>query len=144
MSETKTENRIPRPPLEEALDVRSYERIVVITDRDNQYEYPEAWLRATSLAEVDMDQEYVFVIDRIDISKRMLASIGARRPRLIAFCPGSDQERAKKIRKALRSLYPFSEVWETSTTFGRTLITPASGPIYDHDQVLDMRTEVSA
>lgn len=111
-----------RPDIALALDVRSYEHVVVISKPDSEYDYPEDWSRPTSLAEAHVDGETVVIVDRVDVAWKSFASLAAGRPRLFAFAVnGVEQE--KKVRRMITALFPWNEVWTVWTSFGKTLIT---------------------
>ena len=129
-----------RPDIELALDVRSYECVVVLVNPEAPQGYPDSWIQVQSkegLAAVVPDS--VVVIDRIDVLPRTLAAIGANRPRLIAMAPrGVEQEKA--MRRMLVAIHPWSEVWTLSSSFGKLLVTKdAVGEAYDRDLVRDER-----
>lgn len=128
-----------RPDLELALDVRSYESIVVLASPDNQTAYPESWVRPTRGDLGPIDDQAVVVIDRVDVQRRTLSLIGEARPRLLALVPqGVEQE--KSMRRLLTSVFPWAEVWTIFTSFGKLLVTKdAHGRAYDRDDVVDMR-----
>ncbi len=129
-----------RPDIELALDVRSNESVVVLFDPDFESQYPDEWIRVRSRHDIDsITPESVVIVDRLEVSRRVLASVAARAPRLIALVPhGVDQE--KSMRRTLSGLYPWSEVWTISTAFGKALVTKdAVGPTYERDDVMDMR-----
>ena len=84
-----------RPDIELALDVRSYERIVVLSDPGSTYPYPEHWKRSQSAHEIQADS--IVVVDRVEVYRKTLAAIGAKSPRLIAFAPANvDQEKSMR------------------------------------------------
>jgi len=132
-----------RPEIETALDVRSYERVVVLSNPDSTYDYPEGWIRPTRGGDEltqNIDAQTVVLVDRIELSRKTLASIGAKSPRILAFAP-LNVEQEKFLRRTLRSVYPWAEVWETSTAIGKVLFTKdATGKGYDRDTMLDMRS----
>ena len=112
-----------RPEIELALDVRSYERIVVLSSPDSPHEYPESWVKPQKAGDLgQIDAETIVVVDRVEIQRPTLAAIGERGPRLIAFAPqGVDQE--KSMRRMLTTLFPWAEVWTLFTAFGKVLVT---------------------
>ncbi len=128
-----------RPDITLALDVRSYERVVVISNPDSVYDYPEEWVRPNGLADAQVDTETVVIVDRIEMSRRGLSTIAAAGPRLMAFATTNvDQE--KSVRRLIKSLYPWAEVWDVSTSFGKLLVSKdIRGIAYDRDVILDMR-----
>lgn len=128
-----------RPDLELALDVRSYEKIVVIAGQDSDYDYPERWSRPSRLSDLTVDGETVVIVDRVEIQRKTLAQIAEGRPRLIAFAILSiDHE--KQVRRMVTALFPWNEVWTIFTSFGKLLVTKdAVGQTYDRDDVIDMR-----
>jgi len=134
-----------RPDIELALDVRSYERIVVLSDTGSTYPYPEHWNRPTKGSDIGrVDGETIVVVDRVEVYRKTLASIGSKGPRLVAFAPANvDQE--KSMRRTLRSVYPWAEVWELHTSFGKLLVTSGvRGEAYDRDFVIDQRPVAAA
>ncbi len=133
-----------RPDIELALDVRSYERIVVVgEDLD---EYPENWSRPRSIAELlsSVDEQSVVLVDRFDIKAKHLGEVCALRPRLLALAP-ADVPQEKSMRRLLSVLYPWAEVWTVSTSFGKLLVTSeALGLPYDRENVRDDRPSAEA
>ncbi len=126
-----------RPDLELALDVRSYEKIVVIAGPDSTYQYPETWVRPRSAADIQVDGESVIVVDRVELQRRTLAQIAAAGPRLVAFAVASvDHE--KQIRRMVTALFPWNEVWTLFTSFGKMLVTKdVKGKAYERDDVAE-------
>lgn len=133
-----------RPDIELALDVRSYERVIVIAGQDSTHQYPESWEKPASVAALTVDEESVVVIDRVEIQRRTLAQIAEGRPRLVAFAVASvDHE--KQVRRMITALFPWNEVWTVFTSFGKLLVTKdAVGKAYDRDTVVDMRDGIAA
>jgi hypothetical protein len=111
-----------RPELALALDVRSYERVVVISKPESLYDYPEGWHRPTAVSEAKVDDESVVIVDRVDVSWKSFATLAAGRPRLFAFAING-VEHEKRVRRMITALYPWNEVWTIWTDFGKTLIT---------------------
>lgn len=149
-----------RPDIELALDVRSYERVIVIAGQDSTYQYPEHWVKPSKLSELDgmtlggnemyyIDPQYplamtVVVVDRVEITRRTLAQLASKHPRLIAFAV-ANVDHEKQVRRMITSLFPWNEVWTVYTSFGKLLVTKdAVGASYDRDSVVDMRESVSA
>ena len=129
-----------RPDIEEALNVRSYEQVVVLSNPESEYEYPEMWVRPKDASGLSaIDDCTVVVVDRVEVSVDTIAKIGEKRARILAFAPnGVEQE--KTMRRALRAAYPWAEVWELYTTSGKVLFTKdAIGKSYDRDTLIDMR-----
>lgn len=128
-----------RPDIELALDVRSHECVVVLVNPEAPQGYPDSWVQVQSKEGLgDIVADSVVVIDRIDVFPRTLASIGAKRPRLIALAPrGVEQE--KTMRRMIAAIYPWSEVWTLSSSFGKLLVTNAGGEAYDRDLIRDER-----
>jgi hypothetical protein len=111
-----------RPDIELALDVRSYEQVVVISKPDVVYDYPERWSRPTGASEAHVDSETVVIVDRVDVSWRTFATLAESGPRMFAFVVnGVEQE--KRVRRMVTALYPWNEVWTVWTSYGKTLIT---------------------
>jgi hypothetical protein len=134
-----------RPDIELALDVRSYERVVVLSDPQSTFTYPEHWhrpMRGTDIGRIDA--ETVVIVDRVEVYRKTVSQVGAGHPRLIAFAP-ANVEQEKSMRRTLRSVYPWAELWEIHTSFGKILVTKdARGPEYDRDSVVDMRAPAAA
>lgn len=128
-----------RPDLELALDVRSDESVVVLTSPDNPTTYPEGWVRPGRGDLSSVSSLSVVVVDRVDIQRRTLSTLGQLGPRLVAMAPqGVDQEKA--MRRLISSAYPWAEVWTVSTSFGKLLVTKdVHGPAYEREDVVDMR-----
>ncbi len=124
-----------RPDLELALDVRSYERVVVITGQDSTYQYPENWIRPESIADLELDAESIVVVDRVELQRKTLAQIGEAAPRMVAFAVASiDHE--KQIRRMITALYPWNRVWTIFTSFGKLLVTDdVKGLPYDRETI---------
>lgn len=134
-----------RPDIELALDVRSYERVVVLINPDSPDCYPDSWTQVKSKEGFDsISNDSIVVIDRIDVFPRMLTTIGAKRPRLIAMVPrGVEQEKA--MRRTLAAVYPWSETWTLSSSFGKLLVSKdAVGGEYDRDSIRDERPVAEA
>lgn len=132
-----------RPDIELALDVRSHERVLVIGG--GSLEYPGSWIRMQSKHCHDLvTEDSVVVIDRTDVSVRVLESIACRGPRLVALVPESiDQE--KSMRRLLSAMYPWAEVWTLSSSFGKLLVSNGvNGRSYDRDLVRDDRPVAEA
>lgn len=136
-----------RPDIHEALDVRSYERVVVATATRNQDVniYPEGWELIDGPQDIEhsVDEHTVVVIDKVGLANRTFVEFFRMKPRLLAVVV-RDIPYEKSIRRTLSSLYPFAEVWTFSTDFGKLLVTSAKGDPYDRDDVLDARPEGSA
>lgn len=116
-----------RPDLEEALDLRSDETLVVLREPP------------TSGDLMNIHEGSVVVFDRIDATKRTLGAIGVLRPRLVALVPnGVEQEKA--MRRQITASYPWAEVWTISSSFGKLLVTKdVQGRPYDRDLIEDQR-----
>ena len=134
-----------RPDIELALDVRSYEHVFVFVNPDAPHGYPDSWTEVGSREEVlSIAPTSVVIIDRIDASHRMLEAIGMQSPRLLALVP-RNVEQEKLMRRVLSSVYPWSELWTLSTSFGKVLVTNgAAGAAYDRDLVRDERSSAEA
>lgn len=111
-----------RPDIALALDVRSYEKVVVISKPDAVYDYPESWERPSALGEAKVDGHSVVIVDRIDLSWKSFATLARGCPRLFAFAV-SGVEQEKRVRRMVTALFPWNEVWTVWTTFGKTLVT---------------------
>lgn len=129
-----------RPDIEQALCIRSDETVVVLAHPDSDYEYPAHWVRPQRLQEIidAVSPQTVVVVDRLELSRKVLAAVGAKRPRLVAVAPlGIEGE--KSVRRMVTALYPWSEVWVFTTNFGKLLVTKdVTGPAYDRDTVVDL------
>lgn len=127
-----------RPDIEIALDVRSYERVIVITGQDSTHQYPDGWIRPDKHTDLELNEESVVVVDRVELQRKTMSQIAEAKPRLVAFAVASiDHE--KQVRRMITSLYPWNEVWTIFTSFGKLLITKdAKGPSYDRDEVVDV------
>lgn len=149
-----------RPDIELALDVRSYEKIVVIASQDSEFEYPETWIKPSKLSDLDDQQiggsetlqpspDYplamsVVIVDRVEVQRKTLSKIAAGGPRLIAFAV-ANVEHEKQARRMVTSLFPWNEVWTLYTSFGKLLVTKdAVGKPYDRNDVIDMRINHSS
>lgn len=132
-----------RPPITLTLDVRSHERIVVFADPKLEYTYPEDWTQCAPGDTVSIDDSTVIIVDRVELMRRELAALLTRGPRILAVAV-ADLEQEKKFRRNLRTLYPWAEVWETFTDFGKVLMTTTFGRTYDREQVIDMRAASAA
>ena len=129
-----------RTPIELALGVRSYERIVCLTDADRDRDaYPEHWDVPRTLRDAGIDQTCVVVVDGVDLSQRSLSLIGAKHPRLIAFTV-EGKEHYMACRRLIKSCYPFADLWDfNEVDMAKLLVTNARGTPYDRDRVVDMR-----
>lgn len=138
-----------RPPITEVLDIRSHETVYVICE-SSDISYPQGWIaveQGSSMPKLDFDAvgqpEAVVIIDRIDVLRRELIELLQHGPRILGAVV-ADVEQEKRFRRNLRTLYPWAEVWETHTDFGKVLMTCAFGRPYDREQVIDARPQVSA
>ena len=129
-----------RTPIELALSVRSYERIICLTDpAADRDEYPEHWHLPRTMRESRIDQASVVIVDKIQLSPRALGLVAARDPRLIAFAI-SDVDAYKAVRRLIKGCYPFADIWEfNDIDMAKLLVTNAKGYPYDRDQIVDMR-----
>ncbi len=130
-----------RSPIEVALDVRSYERVVVMADPESDFKYPERWERPLTLKDVRIDPETVLIIDCIELSHETLVRVLSPGPRIVGYLlPPRDLDFEKLVRRTMRTLYPFSEPWTAeSTDMGKCLMYQVSGPAYDRDDIIDQR-----
>jgi hypothetical protein len=143
-----------------ALDVRSYEKVIVLADPESTFQYPEEWVRPAKLSELDdqslggselfkIDPKYplamtVVVVDRVEIQRKTLAQLAEKYPRLIAFAV-ANVEHEKQVRRMVTALFPWNEVWTVYTSFGKLLVTKdAVGVEYDRNTVVDMRPGATA
>lgn len=135
-----------KPEPEVVLDVRSWERVVVISNRDSSAVYPDGWVRPPGLEELllNLDPDSVVFVDGVDVSRRAFSFIGERAPRIMGIMP-LNEEHARAIRRTVTSLYPWAEFWSAMSSRGRMLIVKgAIGRSYDRDLIVDMRTGVVA
>lgn len=134
-----------RPDIELTLDVRSHENVVVFMNPDATHEYPENWLQALSFDDIALiSEDTVVIVDRIDLYPKMISAIGSKRPRLFALVPKS-VEQEKTMRRMLSAVYPWSEVWTLSSSFGKLLVTKdAVGEAYDRELIRDERPYAEA
>ena len=133
-----------RPDLELALDVRSYERVVVIAGPESEYQYPESWIRPSRITDLEVNEESVVVVDRVEIQRKTLAQIAEGRPRLVAFAI-QNVDHEKQVRRMITALFPWNEVWTMFTSFGKLLVTKdATGAAYDRSMVPEIYPEAVA
>lgn len=133
-----------RPDIELALDVRSYEKIVILTGQDSSYQYPDEWVRPAKLSDLEVNDECVVLVDRVELQRKTMSQIAEGRPRLVAFAV-ANVDHEKQVRRMITSLYPWNEVWTVFTSFGKLLITKdAKGKPYERDDVTDWQTDVTA
>jgi hypothetical protein len=143
-----------------ALDVRSYEKVVVIAAQDSTFQYPEHWVKPARLSDLDglviggnemykVNPDYplamsVVVVDRVEIQRKTLSQLAERYPRMIAFAISSvDHE--KQVRRMVTALFPWNEIWTVYSSFGKLLVTKdAVGKAYDRGKLVDMRPEAVA
>lgn len=143
-----------------ALDVRSYEKVIVIAGAESEYQYPEGWIRPAKLSDLDgqtlggnelykVDPNFplamtVVVVDRVEIQRKTLSQLAEKYPRLIAFAV-ANVEHEKQVRRMVTSLFPWNEVWTVYTSFGKLLVTKdAVGVAYDRSTLVDMRERSAA
>lgn len=131
------------PSIEHALDIRSYEQVTVIADPESTYSYPEHWKRPASINEVSLNGESAVIVDRMDLSRSSFVNILLLRPRIFAVVV-DDLDHEKSVRRTLKALYPWSQLWETFTDFGKTLYMTGGGDPYDRELIVDQRTEAQA
>ncbi len=128
-----------RPDIELALDIRSHEHIVVLSNPDSVYDYPEKWDRPINITALNVHEDTVVLVDRIELSQRTLEIIALGNPRLVAFAMISiDHE--KQVRRMITATYPHAEVWTISTSFGKILVSKdIKGLAYTRSNVVDLR-----
>lgn len=131
-----------RPQIELAMDVRSYERVVLLKDPTSEYEYPEHWVQARGLNDMYIDAETVVVFDRTDVTQKQLVACALGEARMVAICP-MDVPHEKQVRRMLSILYPWTHVHDASTSFGKVLMCSPKGQPYDRDRITDDRPQVS-
>lgn len=132
-----------RPRVELAMDVRSDERVVLFTDPSSTYDYPEHWFQPQSMHDADLDPYVVVIFDRMEVSKKHIVSCAINEVRMIGICP-IDVDHEKQIRRMLTSLYPWTQVYEASTAFGKVLMLSPKGRPYDRNRITDDRPKASA
>lgn len=137
-----------KTPIEVALDVRSYERVVVITDviEDRPTWYRAEWLYPHDLSEAlsVITPESVVIVDGTALTRRVVQLVGQTCPRLMAVRPLTE-DHARSVRKTVTSLYPWNESWTVSTDAGRFIVVKGTvGHVYDRDAVVDMRSGARA
>jgi hypothetical protein len=127
-----------RPDIELALDIRSYEKIVVLTGQDSSHQYPDEWIRPAKLSDLEVNEESVVVVDRVELQRKTIAQIAEGKPRLVAFAV-ANVDHEKQVRRMVTSLFPWNEVWTVFTSFGKLLITKdVKGLAYDRDEIVDV------
>lgn len=128
------------PNIELCLNVRSYEKVVLLAE-DGGHTYPERWQRPGSETELHdaINADSVVLIDRIDVARKSLVTVASKGPRLVAFAP-SNVEQEKIMRKTIRTMFPWAEVWEIQSSLGKLLVSNGiNGKPYDRDNVRDDR-----
>lgn len=131
-----------RPDIELALDVRSYERVVLIAGRDSTTPHPSHWHRPSTLSEMLSlvpDSGIVVVDHGVVVTRRTYEGISIRGPR--ALCVGvTGDENARSMRKLLLSIQPWCDLHSFMTDMGRVVVAYRfTGRPYDRDAVIDMR-----
>lgn len=143
-----------------ALDVRSYEKVVVIAAQDSTFQYPENWVKPVRLSDLDemtiggnetfkVDPNYplamsVVVVDRVEIQRKTLSQLAERYPRLLAFAI-ANVDHEKQVRRMVTSLFPWHEIWTIYSSFGKLLVTKdLVGNAYDRSKLVDMRPDAVA
>lgn len=125
-----------RPHIELTLDVRSDEKVVLFTDQSSTYDYPEHWLRPRGIHDAELDPMSVVIFDRMDVTRKHVVACAANEVRMIGICP-IDVDHEKYVRRMITSLYPWTQVYEASTTFGKVLMLCPRGAPYDRDRIDD-------
>ena len=137
-----------RPDIIESLDIRSNEQAIVVSNPDSVFEYPEDWVTPPDLTSLEdalilHHGHAVIIVDRVEISTKVLELVALYRPRLMAFAiqPGANQDHEKSVRRMVTTMFPWNELWTVSSTFGKMLVTKdVQGTAYDRDKLIDMRT----
>jgi hypothetical protein len=130
--------------LDVALDVRSYERVVVISDSGRSYNPDWVYLNGMQECIEAITPDSVVIVDAMSLTYPIIETIGWMHPRLLAFRPTSD-DHARSIKKLLTAMYPWHESWVISTDVGRFIVVKGIvGQGYDRDSVVDMRVRASA
>lgn len=127
-----------RPEIELALDIRSYENVVVLCG-EARNDYPEGWIQPNDGDELGsiLNADSVVVIDKVGLQARTLTQIAASSPRLVAFAI-ADVEHEKQVRRMVTSLFPWNEMWTIFTSFGKLLVTKdVKGKPYDRGESLE-------
>ena len=130
-----------RPEIELVLDVRSYERIVVIASREVEKAYPTNWHRPSTLSEMLglLGTDSVVVVDGVDVSRRTYGLVSERAPRIVAVTVTSE-EHARSVRKALLSVQPWCDLYSTNSSLGRLVFAHRfCGRPYERENMVDMR-----
>ncbi len=134
-----------RPEVDLALDVRSWESVIVLAAEDGTY--PTHWVRpnsATALQEALSQTHCVVVADRVDVTPKTMARIGVQCPRLVAFIP-LDRDQEIAVRRLVTAMYPWARTWDHSTSLGKAIVYEGiGGAPYDRDAIMDMRTPAVA
>lgn len=125
-----------RPSIELALDVRSDEKVVLFTDPSSTYDYPEQWLRPRGLHDAELDPMSTVIFDRMEVTRKQIMTCAASEVRMIGICP-IDVDHEKYVRRMITSLYPWTQVYEASTSFGKVLMLSPKGAPYDRDRIDD-------
>lgn len=124
-----------RPDIEEALDLRSNEHIVVLSAADNDFQYKPEWVAPQNTDELQesLNADSIVVVDRVDVSDAIVELIASVKPRLVAFAvQPANIEHEKTVRRQLTALFPWHEVWTISTSFGKLLVSKdVQGKVYD-------------
>jgi hypothetical protein len=125
-----------RPGPELALGLRSHERIAVVSDGDPG-DYDDSWvyLGHGDFGSYQLPEDSLVLVDRVEPTVGLISVIGCYGPRILAMAP-RNVEQEKSMRRMLSALYPWSELWTVSTSFGKLLVTKdAVGPTYDRSAV---------
>lgn len=131
-----------RPDPELVLDIRSYERVVVISSRDVARAYPTSWHCPTTLLEMLslIGPDSVVIVDGADVTRRTYANIAERAPRLLAVTV-TNEEHSRSVRKGLLSVQPWCDLHSLNCSIGRLVVAHRfCGRAYDRDALIDMRS----
>lgn len=128
-----------------ALDVRSYEKVMVFSHPLDVPINPGGWIDSSSpsLNVSEIDAETVVVI--MGGWRGSLAHITQQSPRLIAFIP-RDEHDVITFKREMLELYPWSESWTFNNVqlsrqqWGGVVVVKSSfGLPYDRSAVVDLR-----
>jgi len=127
------------------LDIRSYERVVLIS-KNQVRQYPESWVRPNSLSEMLLlvSADSVVIVDGTDVTRRAYGEISRRQPRIVALT-ARDETQARSARRLLSSVQPWCELYSVGSSLGRVVFaTGFHGEAYDRERVVDTREAAEA
>lgn len=139
MSEQETRPQFERHDFADVLDIRSDDRVILISSELNRFRHPDWWEIYSSVTQAGVSPDSAVIVDGVEMTRRTMESLLRPRPRLTAFVVTSiDHERS--IRRKLEAMYPWSDMWAGGgiwTVAGRVLITEARGIPYGRDSFVD-------